>query len=112
MAGLLNAADVAAAVSAALVESFGFFALEAMACGLPVVATRNGGLTEVVADGETGFLVSPGDVEGIAAALESYGTDPTLRRRHGSAARERCAAVFSVERAADEYVALLGELTA
>ena len=112
MAGLLNAADVAAAVSSALVESFGFFALEAMACGLPVVATRNGGLTEVVADGETGFLVSPGDVDGIAAALESSGTDPTLRRRHGSAARERCAAVFSVERAADEYVALLGELTA
>ena len=110
VAGFLGAADVAVAVSSSLVESFGFFALEAMACGLPVVATRNGGLAELVADGRTGTLVPPGDVDGIAAALEAYATDPTLRRQHGAAARERCAAVFSVERTADEYLALLGEL--
>ena len=51
-----------------MVESFGLGAVEAMACGRPVVATRAGGLTEAVADGRTGFLAEPGDTDALAAA--------------------------------------------
>ena len=62
-------------------------ALEAMACGLPVVALRVGGLPEIVSDGVTGFLVEPGDLSGAADALERLARDRDLGRRMGAAGR-------------------------
>jgi D-inositol-3-phosphate glycosyltransferase len=64
-------------------ESFGMVALEAMACGSPVVASRVGGLTTTVRDGVTGFLVPEGDVSALAERLETLLADPDLRWRLG-----------------------------
>jgi len=68
-----------------ITETFGNVTLEAMACGLPVVAAVATGATSLVRDGETGVLVEPGDSCGFADALEAYVRDPELRRRHGEA---------------------------
>ncbi|MCK9906881.1 glycosyltransferase, partial [Frankia sp. Cpl3] len=62
-------------------ESFGLVALEAMACGVPVVATYAGGLPEVVVDGECGFLCSIGDVETLAQRTLALLKDDTLYQR-------------------------------
>jgi D-inositol-3-phosphate glycosyltransferase len=64
-------------------ESFGLVAMEAMACGSPVVASRVGGLTTTVRDGATGFLVPEGDVEALADRLDALLADPDLRWRLG-----------------------------
>lgn len=64
-------------------------ALEAMACGVPVVGSRVGGVPEVVADGETGVLVPASDAAALAAALGRYVADPALARQHGAAGRAR-----------------------
>ena len=65
-------------------ETFGNVTLEAMACGLPVVAAEATGATSLVRQGHTGTLVDPGDIEAFADALEAYARDPDLRRRHGA----------------------------
>ena len=64
-------------------ESFGNVTLEAMACHLPVVAARATGSVNLVHDGSTGRLVTPGDSEGFADALAAYVNDPDLRAAHG-----------------------------
>ncbi len=64
-------------------ESFGMVALEAMACGSPVIASRVGGLTTTVRDGVTGFLVPEGDVAALAGRLDALLGDPDLRWRLG-----------------------------
>ncbi|MBI2984451.1 MAG: glycosyltransferase [Candidatus Kerfeldbacteria bacterium] len=69
-------------------ESFGVAALEAAACGLPVVASRVGGLPEVVKDGVTGFLIPPGDAEALAKNILRLVGDEALRRNMGRAGRE------------------------
>lgn len=66
-------------------ESFGNVTLEAMACGLPVVAAAAIGTSSLVRDGENGLLVEPSDIEGFANALEAYIRDPELCHRHGEA---------------------------
>ena len=60
-------------------------AVEAMACGKPVIATNNGGFAEVVADAETGCIVPRGDVPMLVSALEGYIDDPERGTEHGSA---------------------------
>jgi N-acetyl-alpha-D-glucosaminyl L-malate synthase BshA len=82
---LLSAADVFVLPSAQ--ESFGLAALEAMSCEVPVVASRVGGLPEVVDDGVSGFLHDPGDLEGMAASTLRLLTDEALHRRVAQAAR-------------------------
>jgi N-acetyl-alpha-D-glucosaminyl L-malate synthase BshA len=67
-------------------ESFGMAALEAMACEVPVVASRVGGLPEVIEDGVTGFLCSPDDIASMAARSVEVLRDETLRRHIGHAA--------------------------
>src|SRR5262249_24541474 len=83
-------------------EGFGLAALEAMSCGLPVVASRTGGLPEVVADGVTGRLVPVGDAEGFSAAmLELFD-----RTDMGPAARGRAVASFDTSVVVPRYEAL------
>jgi glycosyltransferase involved in cell wall biosynthesis len=89
--GWLACADVAVAPYPKL-DSFYFSPLkvvEYQAAGLPVVASRCGQLDRLVADGDTGRLVPPGDAEALAAALVDLHRDPTLRRRMGSLGRRR-----------------------
>lgn len=76
---------------------------EAGCCGLPVVATRVGGVPEVVADGETGLLVPPDDVPALTVALGRLAADPVLRRRLGENARARVDRMFTVRRMAAEF---------
>jgi glycosyltransferase involved in cell wall biosynthesis len=68
-------------------ELLGLSVLEAMASGTPVVASRIGGLPEIVRDGETGFLVPPGDIDALHDRLDQILGDPALARRMGEAAR-------------------------
>ena len=79
----LASADVF--LNPSVTESFGNVTLEAMACGLPVVAAQATGANSIVRNGETGTLVEPDDVDAFADALEAYAHDPELRERHGSA---------------------------
>jgi glycosyltransferase involved in cell wall biosynthesis len=102
--------DVAVVASTSLVESFGMAAVEAMACGKPVVASENGALPSIVADGETGCIVPPGDVASLANAIGEYAQDPARRARHGSNGRRRCEERFAIERAAAQYLELCVEL--
>jgi glycosyltransferase involved in cell wall biosynthesis len=69
-------------------ESFGVAAIEASATGLPVVASNVGGITEVVVDNVTGYLVEKKNVEKLAAAIEKLIHDPRLRLKMGKAGRE------------------------
>ncbi len=89
-----------------LTESFGLAALEAMACGVPVVASDVGGLPEVVVDGETGFLAAPGDIAGMAKHVRRLLTDEDLRRRMSRAARHVAEMRFRPGPAIDRYEAL------
>jgi glycosyltransferase involved in cell wall biosynthesis len=77
-------------------------AIEALASGRPVVATRVGGVPDVVRDGEDGFLVDPGDVEAMADRLSLLASDAGLRRRMGDAGRARVLPRYSVDRLIDD----------
>ena len=79
-------------------ETFGISVIEAMAFGLPVVATHVGGLPEVVEDGVTGILVPPKDSKALAEALLQLLRDPDLSARMGQAGRERVRSEFTVDR--------------
>ena len=81
--------------------------IEALAAGCPVVATRVGGVEDVVADGVDGFLVEPGDTAAMAERLESLARDEELRRRMGEAGRSRALARYAVERLVDDVDAPL-----
>jgi N-acetyl-alpha-D-glucosaminyl L-malate synthase BshA len=86
-------------------ESFGLAALEAMACGVPVVASDVGGVSEVVIDGETGLLAAAGDVAGMARHARRLLSDEDLRRRMSHAARHLAETQFRLAPAVDRYEA-------
>ncbi|HEX4460281.1 MAG TPA: glycosyltransferase, partial [Polyangia bacterium] len=93
-------------------ESFGLAALEALASGVPVVATRAGGLPEVVHDGENGLLATVGDVEAMAAAVTRLLSDAPLHARMAAAARAGAVAHYRrdplVAKYEDYYRRVLG----
>lgn len=93
-------------------ESFGLAALEAMACGVPVVASRVAGIPEVVADGETGLLAPVGDVAAMAAHVARLASDATALARFSRAARARVEAHFQPEPIVNLYEALYRRLSA
>ncbi|MET8218354.1 glycogen synthase [Streptomyces hirsutus] len=102
----------AAFVCPSVYEPLGIVNLEAMACGTPVVASRVGGVPEVVEDGVTGVLVPVDDVfeQGLAHALDSVLGDPEAARRMGEAGRERAVGVFGWDTVARRTVALYEEI--
>lgn len=86
-------------------ESFGLAALEAQACEAPVVATRIGGIPEVVTDGESGFLSEVGDVEKMSADTLRLLKDEDLRREFGARGRELAVQRYSMSKIIPQYIA-------
>jgi len=101
VASLLAGADLFLLPSSE--ESFGLAAVEAMACGLPVLASRAGGLPEVVVHGETGFLFDPGDEEGMTRAGVELLEDDARRIAMGAAARAHVLAHFTADEIVPRY---------
>lgn len=77
-----------------LADCYSLVAMEAMSCGLPVIISRLGGISEIVADGQTGFLMEPGDYPSLALRLDQLVTDAGLRQKMGAAAVRRAQEKF------------------
>ena len=106
IAALLAAADVFALPSH--FEGLPMSVIEAMLCGLPIVATNIRGPREQVIDGQTGFLVPPMRIPELAAALQALATDPALRTRLGAASRARALDLYDEGRVVAHTLDLLG----
>jgi len=107
---LLRAADVFALAS--LREGFGLAVIEAMAFGLPVVATRADALPSLVANGREGLLAPPGDTRVLAEHLRAVATDDALRARLAGGVRAKDLTEWSIEHTTRSYEALYAELAA
>lgn len=105
-----SAGDVA--VTTPWYEPFGLTPLEAMACAVPVIGSRVGGIAFTVADGETGFLVPPRDPQTLCDRLDRLLGDPALRARMGQAGRARVLRAFTWAEVAARTAALYEELLA
>lgn len=103
-----RAADVL--VHPALAEAFGLTVVEAMACGVPVIATRVGGVPEVVRDGVDGLLVDPAEPQVLAATLQGLLGDEALRERFAAAGVRRVVERFSLAGQVDAYRSWYAEL--
>lgn len=108
-ADLLRSATIAA-VPSVWAEAFGLTVVEAMAAGIPVVASEIGGIPELIEPGETGLLVSPNAPVALANAIRALLADPSLRARLGAGGREAARVRFSLERVADDIANLIGGL--
>jgi glycosyltransferase involved in cell wall biosynthesis len=108
-------ADVLAALDVFVLpsrhEGLGVAILEAMAMGLPVVASAVGGIPETVVAGRTGLLVPPEDPDALATAISTLALDPERSRRMGSAGRDRVLSEFSMEAMASRYERLYVEVS-
>ncbi len=93
-------------------ESFGLAALEAMACEVPVIASRVGGIPEVITDGETGFLSEVGDITKMAADASRLVADPQLRKEMGAKARESAISRYRTDIVIPQYIEFYGEVLA
>lgn len=108
--GAVYAASDVAVVPSTEPESFGLVAVEAMAAGLPVIASRIGALPEVVEDGRTGILVPPNSAVRLSAAMKRLVESPSERAEMGWAGRERFESHFRVERYVAEFTKLYERL--
>jgi glycosyltransferase involved in cell wall biosynthesis len=99
---LLATSDIC--VQPALAEAFGLTIAEAMACGCAVVASRVGGIPELVEHGRTGLLVEPGDEVALAAALDRLLRDPALRYQFGELSRQRACERFELSRTVQRHL--------
>lgn len=99
-------ADAALMVLPSTTEGISLALLEAMACGLPVIATDVGGNPEVVADGVTGLLVPPSDDQAMVNALLLLYRDAEMRRKMGAAGREKVVRDFDIRRMVTDYESL------
>lgn len=106
-AGAYDAADVVCQVSR-WEEVFGWVIAEAMAYGKPIVATRVGGIPELVADGESGFLIDRGDVQELEKVLVALLGDPARREAMGAAGRMKVEAAFDLKKNVAQVVELYG----
>lgn len=91
-------------------EGFGLAALEAMACGLPVVASRNSSLPEVIDDNVTGLLCPTDDIEAFVHACRRLAEQPELKQQLGDAGRERAVRLFSEDVVIKQYLELYRHL--
>ena len=105
-------ASAIAVVASTEPEPFGMVAIEAMACGLPVVAAAHGGLLDIVLQNETGLLFEPGSADALADALAVLAFDPLLRQRQGEAGLSRQKRLFSIDRQATRTLAIQRALVA
>jgi L-malate glycosyltransferase len=105
---LLSVSDLFVLPSAQ--ESFGLAALEAMACEVPVVASKVGGLPEVVEDGVSGFLRAPDDLAGMAEAAMALLSDPALHQQFAKAGLDRVKRHFCSKRVVPQYEAYYQEV--
>ena len=92
-------------------ETFGLVLVEAMQFSLPVVSTFEGGIPDVVEDGETGFLVPQNDAVALAEKLELLIKDPVLRKEMGEMGREKYEAEFTLAAFEERFTTILKELT-
>jgi glycosyltransferase involved in cell wall biosynthesis len=104
----LAASDVL--LHASLTEGIPNVVLEAMACGIPVVATDVGGVSEAVTDGIEGLVVSPRDPDQLAKALLRLARDPSLRIRMGAAGRKRIETGFTLDAQLEDFLAMYREV--
>jgi glycosyltransferase involved in cell wall biosynthesis len=105
----LRASDVFAFPS--VFEGLGLSLIEAQACGLACVASRTGGIVDVIEDGRTGLLVNPGQATELAAALRTLLSVEGRRSALGAAARENAVREFDVRDSVDRYRALFHEMS-
>jgi glycosyltransferase involved in cell wall biosynthesis len=105
---LMNACDIM--VQPSLEEAFGVSLVEAMAIGRPIVGSNVGGIPEVVENGVTGFLVTPGVADLLAKSLVDLLRNPTLRKDMGVAGQARAKKLFTIEKHAADYEAVWSEL--
>ena len=107
----LLASAAVAVIPALWAEAFGLTVVEAMAAGVPLVASAIGGIPELVQPGDTGLLVPPGDSAALAGAIRRLLDEAPLRARLSARGREEARTRFSLERAAEEITGVLVELT-
>ena len=88
-------------------EAFGIAAVEASALGLPAIVTAVGGLTDIVKDGETGYLIAPGDIHALTVHILRLAQAPSLRRQFGQAARKRAKKRFNARQNAARTITIL-----
>jgi glycosyltransferase involved in cell wall biosynthesis len=98
------------ALMTSITEAFPITLIEAMACGLPVVATDIAGIPDIVVHGETGFLASPSELDKLAHYVIQLARDPELRQRMGEAGRRRALAEFDVTVMVERYARMFREV--
>jgi glycosyltransferase involved in cell wall biosynthesis len=106
---VLAAIDVFVHCPTSFIEGFCIANLEAMAAGKPTIVTRNGGLPDAVVDGVTGYIVEPGDIQGLAEAILDLSRNPEKSREMGERARKRVIEKFEIGKMMKAYEELIEE---